>query len=62
MLERNDTGRARSLSDIAFVTGRRRYDQLRGRRLGKTGGVFAEYAEDFFWPRTTQMVTDHSPQ
>jgi predicted RNA binding protein YcfA (HicA-like mRNA interferase family) len=32
---------ARSLSDIAFVTRRRRCGQLRGRRPGKTGGVFA---------------------
>ena len=30
----------RSQSDIAFVTRRRRYDQMRGRRPGKTGGVF----------------------
>ena len=32
---------ARSLSDIAFVTRRRRRGQMRGRRPGKTGGVFA---------------------
>jgi hypothetical protein len=32
---------ARSLSDIAFVTRRRRCGQMRGRRPGKTGGVFA---------------------
>jgi len=32
---------SRSLSDIAFVTRRRRCDQTRGRRTGKTGGVFA---------------------
>ena len=38
----------RSLSDIVFVTRRRRRDQMRGRRPGKTGGVFAEYIEDFF--------------
>ena len=31
----------RSLSDIAFVTRQRRCGQMRGRRLGKTGGVFA---------------------
>jgi hypothetical protein len=31
----------RSLSDIAFVTRRRRCDQMRGRRPGKTGSVFA---------------------
>ena len=52
----------RSLSDIAFVTRRRRCDQMQGRRSGKTGGVFAEYIEDFFGPRTTQMVADRSPQ
>jgi len=32
---------SRSLSDIAFVTRRRRCGQMRGRRPGKTGGVFA---------------------
>jgi len=56
---------ARSLSDIAFVTRRRRCDQMRGRRPGKTEGVFAailQYIEDFFWLRTTQMVADRSPQ
>jgi hypothetical protein len=31
----------RSLSDIAFVTRQRRCGQIRGRRLEKTGGVFA---------------------
>ena len=31
---------ARSLSDITFVTRRRRCDRMRGRRPGKTGGVF----------------------
>ena len=31
---------ARSLSDIAFVTRRRRCGQMQGRRPGKTGGVF----------------------
>ena len=33
-------GFARSLSDIAFVTRRRRRGQMRGRRPGKAGGVF----------------------
>ena len=32
---------ARSPSDIAFVKRRRRCGQMRGRRHGKTGGVFA---------------------
>jgi len=31
----------RSLSDIAFVTRRKRCDQMRGHRPGKTGSVFA---------------------
>ena len=35
---------------------------MRGCRLEKTGGVFAEYVEDFFGPRTTQMLADHLPQ
>jgi hypothetical protein len=37
---------------------------MRGRRPGKTEGVFAailQYIEDFFWLRTTQMVADRSP-
>jgi hypothetical protein len=36
--------------------------QMRGRRLEKTGRVFAEYVEDFSGPRTTQMPADHLPQ
>jgi len=37
---------------------------MRGRRPGKTGGVFAgiQYMEDFFEPSTTQMVADRTPQ
>ncbi|MCE3224146.1 MAG: hypothetical protein K0S58_2326 [Nitrospira sp.] len=35
---------------------------MRGRRPGKTGGVFAEYVEDFFEPSTTQTVANRSPQ
>ena len=35
---------------------------MRGRRLEKTGSVFAEYIEDFYGPRTTQMPADHLPQ
>jgi hypothetical protein len=35
---------------------------MRGRRLEKTGNVFAEYVEDFYGPRTTQMPADHLPQ
>ena len=35
---------------------------MRGRRLEKTGSVFAEYVEDFYGPRTTQMPADHLPQ
>jgi hypothetical protein len=39
---------ARSLSDIAFVTRRKRCDQMRGHRPGKTGGVFAGIHRGFF--------------
>jgi len=53
---------ARSLSDIAFVTRRRRCGQMRDRRPGKTGGVLLEHIEDFFGPRTTQMAADRLPQ
>jgi hypothetical protein len=35
---------------------------MRGRRLEKTGSIFAEYVEDFYGPRTTQMPADHSSQ
>ena len=35
---------------------------MRGRRQEKTGSVFAEYIEDFYGPRTTQMPADHLPQ
>jgi hypothetical protein len=35
---------------------------MRGRRLEKTGRVFAEYVEDLYGPRTTQMPADHSSQ
>ena len=35
---------------------------MRGRRLEKTGSVFAEYVEDFYGPRTRQMQADHSSQ
>jgi hypothetical protein len=35
---------------------------MRGRRLEKTGSVFAEYVEDFYGLRTTQMPADHSSQ
>jgi len=38
----------RSLSDIAFVTRRRRYRQMQGRRPGKTGGVFTGIRWGFF--------------
>ena len=47
---------------MPFVTRRRRCGQLLGRRPGKTGGYSLEYVEDYFGPRTTQMVVDHSPQ
>jgi hypothetical protein len=53
---------ARSLSDIAFVTRRMRCDQMRSRRPEKPEVYSLEYIEDFFWPRTTQMVADRSPQ
>ncbi len=35
---------------------------MRGRRLEKTGSVFAEYVEDCYGPRTRQMKEDHSSQ
>ncbi len=35
---------------------------MRGRRLEKTGSVFAEYVEDFYGPRTRQMIVDRLPQ
>ena len=35
---------------------------MRGRRLEKTGSVFAEYVEDFYEPGTTQLSADHSSQ
>jgi hypothetical protein len=37
----SDISSSRSLSDIAFVTRRRRCGQMSGARPGKTGGVFA---------------------
>ena len=40
---------ARSLSDIAFVTRRRRCGWMRDRRPEKTGGVFAGIHRGFFW-------------
>jgi len=40
---------SRSLSNIAFVARRRRCGQIRGRRPGKTGGVFAGIHWGFFW-------------
>jgi len=43
-----DLVRARSLSDSAFVTRRRRCGQLWGRRPGKTGGVFGGIHWGFF--------------
>ena len=47
---------ARSLSDIAFVTRRRRCGWMRDRRPGKTGGVFAGIHRGFFEPRTTRRL------
>jgi hypothetical protein len=35
---------------------------MRGHRLEKTGRVFAEYVEDFYEPRTTQMPANRSSQ
>ena len=43
----------RSLSDIAFVTRRRRCGQMGGRRPEKPEAHSLEYVEDFSWPRTT---------
>ncbi|MCE3225412.1 MAG: hypothetical protein K0S58_3592 [Nitrospira sp.] len=34
---------------------------MRGRRLEKTGSVFAEYVEEFYEPRMTQTAADHVP-
>ncbi len=35
---------------------------MRGRRLEKTGSVFAEYVEDCYGPRTRPMQADRSSQ
>ena len=35
---------------------------MQGRRLEKTEGVFAGIREDFFEPRTTQILADRLPQ
>ena len=53
---------ARSLSDIAFVTRRRRCGWMRDRRPEKPEVYLLEYIEDFFGPRTTQKAADRSPQ
>jgi len=45
---RTKYGRPRSLSGIAFMTRWRRRRQLRGRRPGKTGSVFAGLHWGFF--------------
>ena len=34
---------------------------MQGRRQEKTGGVASGYVEDFFEPRTKQMVAYRSP-
>ena len=35
---------------------------MHGRRPKKPEVYSLEYSEDFFWPRTTQMASDRSPQ
>ena len=52
----------RSLSDIAFVTRRRRCDQSEAAGPEKPEVYSLQYIEDCFWPRTTQLVADRSPQ
>jgi hypothetical protein len=54
--------RTRSLSDIAFVARRRRYNQMQAAGSEKLEAYSLEYVEDFSGPSTTQMVTDRSPQ
>jgi hypothetical protein len=51
-----------SLSDIAFVTRRRRCDQSEAAGSEKPEVYSLEYIEDCFWPRMTQLVTDRLPQ
>jgi len=43
-----DYGITKSLSDMAFVTRRRRCGQMSGAKPGKTGGVFAGIRRGFF--------------
>ena len=59
--EKNILPSARSLSDIACVTRRRRCGQMRDRRPNKIRDVFAEHIEDLFGLRTMQMLTVYSP-
>ena len=47
---------------LPFVTRRMRCGQMRGHMPGKKEAYSLEYVEDFFGPRTTQMVVDLSPQ
>ena len=47
---------------MAFVTRRRRCGQMSGAGQEKPEVYSLEYLEDFFWPRTTLLVTDRSPQ
>jgi len=47
---------------LPFVTRRRRCGQMRGAGLEKPEAYSLDHIEDFFWPRTTQMVVDRSPQ
>ena len=35
---------------------------MRGAGLEKPEAYSLDHIEDFFWPRTTQMVVDRSPQ
>jgi hypothetical protein len=52
----------RSLSDIAFVTRRRRRSQMQAAGPEKPETYSLEYVEDFSGLRTMQMGADHSPQ
>ena len=45
---------ARSLSDVAFVTRRKRHGRMQGRRPEKTGGVFTAWRQTF---NATDMST-----
>jgi len=47
---------------LPFVRRRRRSGHTRGAGPEKPEAYSLEYLEDFFWPKTTQMIVDRSPQ